>query len=316
MPNPAITTAYAGEDIGQILQLMVLGNEAVDKGSFNIFEDVQKTKEITRGFVSTNPIQEYQSQPTVPSNSLSFTPRTLTPARMMVFDLVNPMDFQNYWREYQPKGPLADKILAPEIQKAIVALYSKQIDNQLGRLIWQGDTTLAANSPLRFFNGIVTRAAADGAVVKSTPVGNLTSANIIAQLTALDALIPDALYNDPNYVFHMSTADVRKYMDALIALTNKDKGPSDFGRNLDDLTFKNRKIVNYSGFPTNFILAAKADTNPLNTHLHIAVNMTSDPDNLKIERFRPEGDQFFLKASFEMDVNYSFSEELVMYKPS
>lgn len=315
MPNPAISTVYAGEDIGEILQLLILGNEAIDKGSFNIFEDVQKTKEITRGFVGINPIQDWQSQPTVPSNSLSFTPRSLTPNRMMVFDLINPMDFQQYWREYQPKGPLADKVFAPEIQKAIVALYAKQIDNQLGRLIWQGDTTLAANSPLRYFNGIITRASADASVVKPTPAGNLTAGNIIAQLTALDALIPDALYNEPTYNLHMSTADVRKYMDALIALANKDKGPSDFGRDLDSLTFKNRKIINYSGLPANFILAAKADTNPLNAHLHVAVNMTSDPDNLKIERFRPEGDQFFLKASFEMDVNYSFAEELVLYKP-
>lgn len=316
MPNPAITTSYAGEDIGQILQLLVVGNEAVDKGSFNIFEGVQKSKFITRGFATANPIQTYQALPATPSNSLSFTERALNPVRLMVYDLINPMDFQNYWREFQPKGPLADKVLDPAVMKAIVQLYANQIDNQMGRLIWQGDTSLAPTNPLSFVQGIITRAIADGAVVKPTAVGNITAANIIAILTSLDTTIPDALYNVDNYVYHMSTATARIYMDALIALSFKDKGPSDFGRGLDTLTFKNRKIVNYNGFPNNFILCARAGSNPLNSHLHMAVNMTSDPDDLKIERFRPEGDQFFLKAQFEFDVNYSFSEEIVLYKPS
>ena len=61
MPNPTITTVYAGENTAEILQLLVLGNEVIDKGSFYIHEDVQKTKAITRGFVSANPIRQYQS---------------------------------------------------------------------------------------------------------------------------------------------------------------------------------------------------------------------------------------------------------------
>lgn len=315
MPNPVITTAYAGENTADILQLMVLGAEAIDKGSFYVHENVQKAKEITRGIVGANPIREYQSMPSDPINALSFTPRTLTPSRMMVFDTVNPMEFQNYWREYQPTGALADKELAPEIKKVIVELYRKQIDNQLGRLIWQGDTTLGSASPLRYFNGIVPRAVADANTLKPSVTGTLTAVNIIAALTATDVLIPDSLYEDPNMVFHMSTADARLYLDALIALPNKDRGPSD-SRNISELTFKTRKIRTYSGFPKNFILAAKADTNPINTNLHAAVNMVDDPDNLKIERYRPEGDLFFIKANFEMDVNYGFSEEIVISRPS
>lgn len=315
MPNPTITTNYNGESISDILQLMVVGNEAVDKGSFYIHEDVQKSKEITRGFVGANPVREYQSLPADTSNLLSFTPRQLVPSRMMVFDLINPFDFQNYWKQYQPDGALADKVFKPEIQKVIVELYSKQVNSQIGRLIWQGDTTLAASSPLRFFNGIIPRAVADADTLKVTPAGALTAANIIAQLTATDALIPDSLYEDPDMVFHMSTADARIYLDALIALPNKDRGPSD-SRNISDLTFKTRKIRTYSGFPKNFILAAKASTNPLSTNLHLGVNMTNDPENLKIERYRPEGDLYFIKANFMMDANYAFGQEIVIYRPS
>jgi hypothetical protein len=312
MPNPTITTSYAGNDIGKILQLSVVGNEAVKKGSFYIHEDVQKEKEITRGFVSDNIIQEYQAMPTVPSNALSFTPRKLAPKKMMIYDLINPMDFQSFWEQYQPEGPLADKVLNRDIQRVILEMYTKKSDNQLGRIIWQGNTAAGATSPLRFFNGIVTTAIADSTVIDVTPAGVITESNVIAVLTACDSAIPDALYEDPTMIIHMNTGDFRKYQNAIIAKTYKGQGEAE----KVPAIFKGREIRTYSGFPANYIMVAKADTNPINTALHMGVNMVNDPENLKLERWRPEGDLYFLKASFMMDVNYAFGEEIVLYQPA
>lgn len=316
MSNPTITTNYAGSDIGKILQNVLLGNEAIEKGQFYIWENVQKLKELTRGFVASNPLQEFQSMPTVPSNSLSFSPRTLVPTKMTLFDLVNPLDFQSYWEEYQPEGPLADKVINSDIIRVIMDLYKKQLNLQIGRLMWGGDVTLSTSSPLRFLNGIITKAVADANVQKPSAVGAITAGNIQSILTSVDALILDAVYEDPTMTFHMSTAMARLYMDSLIGLTYKDKGPADFNKKVEDLTFKNRKIVTYTTFPNNYILAAKGDTNPINTHLHMGVNLQSDFTDLKMERWRPEGDQWFIKGNIMMDVNYSFSEEIVLYKPS
>lgn len=312
MGNPTITTSYAGNDIGKILQLAVVGNEAVQKKSFFIHENVQKKKEITRGFVSDNIIQEYQAMPTVPSNALSFTPRSLEPVKMMIYDLINPMEFQSFWEQYQPDGPLADKVLNRDIQRVILEMYTKKSDNQLGRIVWQGNTAAGATSPLRFLNGIVTKAIADSSVIDVTPAGNITSANVIAILTTVDASIPDSLYEDPSMIIHMNTGDFRKYQDAIIAKTYKGQGEAD----KVPAIFKGREIRTYSGFPANYIMVAKADTNPVNTALHMGVNMVNDPENLKLERWRPEGDLYFLKASFMMDVNYAFGEEIVLYQPA
>jgi len=315
MPNPTITTAYAGENTAEILQLMVLGNEAITKGSFFIHEDVQRTKLITRGFVSANPIRPYQSMPADILNGLSFTERSMTPVRLMIFDTINPMDFQQYWREYQPTGPLVDKVLDPAIPKVIIELYSKQVNNQLGALMWSGNVSLAANDPLAHFNGIVVRALADAATIKPADTGVLTSANIIAGLKLVDDAIPDALYEDPDMVIHVSTAVARLYADALSTLANKGPAVSDVNA-LKNLTYKGREIRSYSRFPNANIMAAKASTSVLSTNLHAAVNMADDQENLKIERFRPEGDNYFIKASFMMDVNYGFSEEIVISKAS
>lgn len=327
MGYTSITTNYAGDDIGQILELIILGNEAVDKGMFHVYTGVQKQRELTKANVAGNLIGTYQAYPTAPAGALTFTNNVLAPVKMTVFDLFNPIDFQSFWQEYQPEGPLAEKVLDPDILRVIVDLYSKRINNELGGLVWQGDitgstfTTWNSHSMTGKFNGIVTRAIADAAVPKPTANGNLTQANIVTQLTNMDALMLDSVYRDPNYYFHMSTTSARLYLNYVIQnQTYKGPGVSDLtagsGNTIDTLTFNGRKIVNYTGFPNNYILAAKGGSQPGDTHLYAGVNAENDPSNLVIQKWRPEADLFFLKANFSMDVNYSFPEELVLYKPA
>jgi hypothetical protein len=323
MPYTPITTNYAGDDIGEILELLIIGNEAIEKGVFHIHEGVQKQREITRGYVNDNPIQAYQAYPTTPIQALSFIPRVVAPVKMTLFDLINPMDFQSFWQEYQPEGPLVDKVLDTDILRVITDLYSKKADNQLGKMVWQGDTTgtiFAANQNISYFQGVISKLYNDATILKPTPSGNITAANIVTFLGLMDQIIPDTLYNVEEYAIHMSTANCRMYLDYLVnTLTYKGPGPSDISTNnnvLNNLTYKGRKIINYTGFPSNFMLMGKASTNPVITHFHMAMNAENDPENLKIERWRPEGDLYFIKANMSMDVNVSFPEEMVLYRPS
>lgn len=312
MPNPSITSNYAGITTGEALQLLVLGNEAFEKNSFMFHEDIDdKGLELTRMVVGSNLIQPYAAQPTNPSEAMTITPRRLDPVEVMLYDHFNPKEFRSYWKEFQKEGPLADKDIAPEIKNAIVANYAKRVNNQLGQLIWSGDQS--TTGALRFINGIITRATADAAVPKVTPAGNLTVANIIAQLTATHALISDALFADAEGTLHMSTRDFRFYQDALIAISTK--GPTPDSLNAPVTTFKGMPIKHYSTFPVNRILFAKA-SNGATSNLVAGMNKNSDVDDIKIERWRPEGDTYFIKANFSLDVNYGFGEELVLYNPS
>lgn len=313
MAFPSITNNYAGVSTKDILQLLVLGNEAFDKGALYIHEDIDdKGLELTRMVVASNIIQPYASMPSVPSNALTISPRTLTPTKMMLFDFVNPMEFQSYWKQFQQSGPLEDKVLNPQVQAAIIDAYAKRSDNQLGRLIWQGSKALGNGNALGFIDGIVTRAIADAAVLKPTNTGTLTAANIIAALTALDLLITDQLFEDPNMVFAMSTGSFRLYQNAIRALTNKGQAPAEWVPPI----FQNRKILTFTGFPSDYILAGRMTSSAATSNLHAAVNAENDADALTIQKWRPEGDVYFIKATFSLDVNYGFGEELFLSKPS
>lgn len=311
MPSPTITSNYAGITQGEILQRVILGNEAFEKKSFMFQEDIDdKGMELSRLTVADNIIQPYQSMPSTPSEASIFTPRRLDPVECLIYDRFNPKEFRSYWREYQDGSKLDDKIIKPEIQAAILLNYRKKTNNQIGRLVWQGDTSLAANSPLRFINGIVTRASADAAVPKPAAASNITPANVQTRLAEVDALILDDLYDDPDMVFHMSTKTFRDYQTSVINLANKGQGPAEKVPAL----YRGREIRFYSGFPQHFILAAKATNSPA-SNLHAGMNMADEESDIRMERWRPEGDIYFLKASFSLDVNYAFGEEMVLYKP-
>lgn len=313
MPFPSITTGYAGVSTKDILQLAVLGNEAFEKGVIAIHEDIDdKGMELTRMAVANDIIQTYASVPNNPSNALTITPRRLDPIKMMIYDFINPMEFQSYWKQFQKEGPLEDKILNPQVQAGIMDAYSKRTDNQLGRLIWQGSKALANPSPLRYIDGIITRAFADANVVKTAATGVLTEANVIASFKALDLLITDALFNDKNMKFACSAGTARLYQNAIRALSFKGQSPAE---NVP-LIFNNREIIPFSGFPADYILAAKLSDDEATAALRAALNATDDSKNLQIEKWRPEADLYFIKATFSLDVNYVFSEEIFLSRPA
>lgn len=312
MPNPSVTSNYAGESISDILQLMVLGNEAVQKDALYIVDQSkagQKEVSIGRMTATADLLQDRQAEPTNPSNSLTYDERKITPLEFMFYDKFNPRNFETAWRDFQPEGPLVDRVNNPKIQKAILKVTSERIHEQIGKLIWQGDKT--TTGALRFFDGFVTLAKADANVIDVTTSGAITEANVQSILKAADAAIPNALYDDPSVVFLMNTGDTRKYQDSVIALTYKGQGPAD----QVPLIYKGRKIVNFSGFPANHVMVAKIGAGP-DSNLWGAVDMQDDPENLKIERWRPESELFFIKALGKMAVNYGFGQEIVLYQPA
>jgi len=157
---------------------------------------------------------------------------------------------------------------------------------------------------------IVTKAIA-ASVTGPTPAGNITASNVLAVLTATLATVDNSIIGDPDLTIHMSTRDWRYYGDAMDALTYK--GPA-YDRQPAS-QFKGIPIQNYSGFPNNYVLICKSGRTT-NTSLHAAVNASNDPENLLIEKWRPEGDIYFLKATFSMAVNFPFASEMVLYQPS
>lgn len=309
MASPVFSSNYNGDVLDYIIQESVLGLQAVEKGSIYAIENVSEKISIAKMVASSNPIGNREAMPTTKTATVTWSEATLDPRDMMVYiPDINPRLFESAWREFQPKGALPDKVLDPNIQKVFADVVLKQIQNQLGRLIWQGDTTLASTNPLRFFNGYITRAQASGTNIDVSNIGPITAANVIAVLEDCNNAVLDALFEDPDMVFHMSTTTYRLYQEALRASTYKGL---EYQSGLAG-QFAGREIRHYSGFPNNVILTCKASTGQ-DSNLYLATDKVRDTENLVISKLRPEGEHYFLKALFKMDTAFSIDSESVYY---
>jgi len=313
MPNysPTLTSNYNGDVLDYIIQETVIGNEVVDKGSVYVIEDVPSKISIAKMVSTANPIIAREAMPTTKSATVTWSEATLTPAEMMIYiPDINPRVFEAAWRPFQPKGALPNKVLDPNIQKVFAEVVLKQARKQVGKLLLQGDTT-SSTAGLNFFNGFFTRAASSATNIDVTNQGVITSNNIQSILEACNQSVPDALYDDPDVVFHMNTGDFRKYQQSVRQLSYKGQGPA------EDVPaeYGGREIRYYSQAPANKIIVCKATTST-DSNFYAAVDKSNDMENFIIEKLRPEGEHYFLKALFKMDANFSIDSESVYYAGS
>ena len=310
-PSVAITSNYNGEVADAIMTAIKLGNEAVEKGSVYVEPGVTFKLSIPIMTTLDDVLTEAVADPTTFAEAFTWTENTITPADMMFLDKVNPRHFEHVWRPFQPVGPLVDKVDNPRIKSAIITETGKTVGKQLGKLVWAGDTAAGVSSPLRFFDGFIKLMAADAAVIKPTPQGAITAANVISIMEAVEAAIPSEIWEDSQVRFHMNTTDYRLYEAAARALDFK-------GSNISDALgarFANREIRYYSGLPKDHIVVAKG-TAGRDSNLWAGVDAESDADNVKIERYRPESENFIVKVLLKFGVNYAIGSEIVLYEPS
>jgi len=301
-----VTSAYVGDPADVLLSLTKQGNQAVEKGSVYVEPGVQKELFIPRFNAEDDALQAAAVTPNTPSDSFTYDERSIAPADMMFYDTMNPRNFEEAWRPFQPIGPLVDRVDNPKIQAAIIREALKSIGKQLGKLIWAGDT--GGVTALSWMDGYEKIIENDAASIKVTPAGVITAANVISILESTEAAIPSDIWEDTSVVFHMNTADFRLYQEAARALDFK-------GSNIGDAMqerFAGRQIRYYNGLTKNKIIVAKA-TAGKDSNLWAAVDVRTDPETVKIERYRPESELFIVKVLFKYGVNVGIPEETVIY---
>ena len=312
MASPTFSSNFNGDVLDYIIKESIVGNEAFDKGSVYVMEGVMEKQSIAKMVSSSLPIIAREAMPSTKSATVTWSEATLSPADMMIYiDDINPRIFENAWRPFQPKGALPNKVLDPNIQKAFADVVLKQAQWQLGKMIWQGDVSAASSTRLNFFDGFVTRAAASSTNIDVTNIGTITQANVLTVLEDVVAAIPDSLFGHPDFYLHMSTATYRLYQRADRALTTKGSQPWGAA----DEVFGQVPIRHYSQFGSNKVLGC-ISTNGTDSCLYAAVDKVRDVENLIIEKLRPEGEHYFLKALLKMDVNFSIDSESVFYAGS
>jgi len=305
-----ITSGYNGDSVDLLISLMTVGNQAVEKGSVYVHAGVQKSLAMPRFNAAEDQIQANNPDPQTAQASDSFTydERVLTPLSFMFYDEVNPRDFEDVWREFQPVGMLADRVDNPKILAAITSETLKTFGTQIGKVIWQGDT--AGATAVSWFDGYEKILAADGAI-NPTPAGVITASNVISILESVVEAIPDAVFDDANYIIHMSTSALRFYQQAERALDFKGTNIGD----AQDERFGGFAIRNFSGMSADTIIACKA-TAGRDSNLWAGVDISGYYENVKIARKSSMSELFGVLVRAKYGVQVGNPTECVLYLPA
>jgi len=307
MPNPNITTTYAGDVVEELMRLAVRGNETVDGGHIHIESDIMSKRNMQRLDMSSI-IQDDQSTPEA-SGNFTITNKILQPDNFLVFLKFNPNEFRDFWEFAQPKGEFVYSELPPEAQ---VAMMDEIMNGQngvapyMGKAIWQGDK-VSGVAPLDKFNGLQVRAAADGDVVDVTGT-TLTVSNIIAEIGKVyDATRVEAREN-PDYKIFMPIAAWELYQSAVIALSNKGPDPTQTIAK----TFKSKTLVPLIGLTGNKMFGTVGGTSRM-SNIWLGLTATNDFDTIKVDRLNNYSDEFFFKMKMGADTQIKIGEDLTYY---
>lgn len=304
---------YDGEVLKNLFLVTGVGNEVVSKGASKLYTQISKKLSLPRLSQTADPIGDYQAGvPAGETATTTYAERILEPKDMTVYETFLPTTFADVWKEFQSVGDFTNLELNSKLLNSILDLYKEGVGTQMSKLFWQGDTSLGAGNPLNKFDGILTRAKADGNVIKPTPQGNITDSSFVDILAATWSAIPDKFIDDPNFVLHVNTTDWKTMQTGNVKLKEAFVGV--FGMSMENM-YLQKRIKHFQGMERHHILAAKT-TNGEDSNLNMGVWVDPESEDPIVDRVANNSRQWFLRLDFKADANYRASEEVVLYEPA
>lgn len=299
-------SSFAGTNIANILSLLVLGAETIQKGLIHTIPN--KYDVIYMPFVNTaaDQLQDRVETP-VDSATSEYTEKVIDPKDLMWYQEFNPAVFEHVWADFWPKGAMVSQVQDPKIMAAVTRTISGSINTQLDNLIWQGDDTLGAGDPLHFFDGFIKTMTADADVVKVVITGPIDANNIKEALddciSAMDPAVK--VRKKPKFIMSHNSFDAFEQYTTSLDF----KGNSVYDGT--QLKYRGYLITPVGGMTDTDIVFVDATTGP-EGNLFAGTWLDNDRNNFKIMLVENKSELWFIKAIFRYGVQYGNGEQIVL----
>lgn len=336
--------AYSGEVLEDLLAYTAQGNETYENGLIHIKSGVQKKFTLPHlkiGSIIQDNVPTPTTQGANPTgtdlNAYTVSERYLEPQEFMVYTEFNPRDFEEYWRPFQPEGPLVFRDLDPAVQTKMLRLLIDKKDQYINDCIWAGKiggvgtdvvnptgaTQLggaSAAGPMKYFDGFLSRVlknTSTGAAASETASGTVkiagstalaTGANVEAALNAMWKSCPSHVRKNKKLKFVMGWDVWDLYDQYLSTQTYKYSDNEE----INNRRFKGKEIVVIDGVPESTIALGKFSSDT-DSCLWMAVDYSTDEESVKVERLQANSELYFFQMRMKMDVNIVLPDEIVVW---
>ena len=303
------SVAYNGEFAGQYISASLLSANTIENGGITVkpnikFQEVIKT-------ISTDDLVKDASCDFTATSTITLDERTLTPEYQQVNLQLCKKDFQDDW-EAISMGYSAFDTLPSSFSDFLISHVAAKVAQRTETSIWAGSTATSGQ-----FDGLVTKATADGTVLDVTGTA-ITAGNVIDELGKIADLVPSTLYGNEDLNIYVSQNIARAYVRALGGFGAAGLGAAGTNGmgtqwfNNGSLTFDGIKIFVANGLAANTAMAAEK------SNLYFGTGLLSDHNEVKvIDMADIDGSQNVrVVMRFTAGVEYGIGSDIVLYTPA
>ena len=307
MPQPTITTTYAGEFAGKYVSAALLSGNTIANGLIEVKPNI-KFKEVLKRVDLSGAIANATCDFTT-AGTVTLTEKVIEPKELQINLELCRTPFQSDWQAIS-MGYSAFDNLPATFSDYFIGLMSESIAEATETAIWSG--TAGAGS----FDGFKTLLVADAGHTGAKKITGeaVTASNVVAQLELIQAQIPNAVYDKEDLFIYVSQNIFRAYKSALGGFQANGQGASGYmaqGQNQDiDIQYFNGvKIVACNGLADNNAIATQKSnlffgTGLLSDHNEVKVLDMADFDGSKNVRFI---------MRYTAGVQYAVVDQIVSY---
>ena len=335
---------YTGEVLADLLTYTAQENETYKEGLVHIKTNIQKKYALP----SIQLGKVVQKRVPTPNSSQSqgnykFAERYLEPQDLMVYFEFNPRDFEQYYKPFQPQGPLVFRELDPKVQSTMIRLLIERKMEYINHAIWcgampdnsakvsksDGSETGAteiggddAAGPMNLFNGAIVRMLMNIGADAESEDAKCGRVNLIGTGTFADG---EAVEQELYKMWEGTKPKVRKKQGLVILmdykswdaynkyLSGKYYKYSD-NRDENQRRFQGKRIIPMVALPEDTIIMG-CFTTGVDSNLWMGIDYPSDEEVLKIDILQNNSELYFFKMLMKIDINIVLPDEITAHIP-
>ena len=206
MPNPTITSSYAGEFAGKYLGAALLSASTLDAGAVTILPNI-KFKAAMKVGSFANLVRSADCDFDDTTSTMTLTEKVLQPTELQVNLQICKKELHADWEAAQ-MGYSAFDSLPPLFSDFVIARVAAEVAQATEQSIWGGSAGEGN------FDGFTTLLAADGDVVDVTGT-TVTAANVIDELGKIVDAASTQILGKEDLTLYESNNIARAYIRAL-----------------------------------------------------------------------------------------------------
>jgi hypothetical protein len=260
----SISTTYAGQFSGKYIAAALLSAPTLDKEYITIKPNI-KYKEVIKVLNQTGIIRAATCDFTA-TGSVALTEQILQPLEFQVNTQLCKEDFRSDWEAIEMGVSVFDN-LPPTFTDFIIANTAGQVAQQIETNIWSGSATVGGQ-----FDGFLQLLSSSTSVVDLTAAAQVTSSNVIAELTRVVNAIPNTVYGKEDLYIYVPTNIVKAYQVALGTANYQFNAYTGFA----PLNFQGINLAWCPGMPSNTMVAAQK------SNLFFGTALLSDKNEVRV----------------------------------